>query len=293
MDIAGSVDFTVASHSINPGLSSSFPWLANLANNYEFYHFKRLEFHYRPYVGTQSYGSLILAADYDAADSPATSKARMMSYMGSVMGPVYKDLVLKCSSSNLSKFGVQKFTRGSDIAANKDIKTYDVLNLMVGTDNGTVAKVGSLFVSYEVELMTPHTPDAFPWEDSAKIAATSIDKAKPLLAATFASGDAQDPVVTHYDDSSFLISKAGQYLINFIATGTSLTATTLTSILSNTTVPATFLPAMVNAAQNSYIAEAILQTASDHLLTSVLIPAGWAALAGVTIRITPYKAAMG
>lgn len=290
-DISGSVAFATQSISVNPGLSKTFPWLSNLANNYEFYHFKKLEFHYRPYVGTQSAGSVILAVDYDAADAPATTKARMMTYSGSVMGPVYRDLTLRAAPTNLSKMGTQKYTRPGDVPAGKDVKTYDVANLFIGTDNGTIAAVGSLFVQYEVELMTPHTPDAFPWEDSARVSAVSADKAHPLAGGTAVVGDSADPVVAIRDTNSFYIKKAGEYMISVLAAGTGLTNVALTTVLGlvGLEVPASFSGAIVPATGFQYLAEGVVTTLVNNAIAEFAIPAAWTTLAGLTVRIAPYK----
>lgn len=152
--------YAVTRYAINPGLSASFPWLAALANNYESYKFKSLEYHYKPICATTTPGKVIVAIDFDAADSNPTSKLILNSYEGAVSSSPWDLITYKATPKNLNKFGVQRFVRGGAIPTSTDIKTYDIGAVFVGTSNtpSTSTTLGELYVSYTVEFYTPQLP---------------------------------------------------------------------------------------------------------------------------------------
>lgn len=296
MDVSTTEAYTATALSINPGLNSMFPWLSNLANNYEFYHFRSLTFEYEPACGTATAGTVMVAVDFDAADSVPPTKARLMSYMGAGVSAPYQKLRVPCSQANLSKMGVTKFTRPGPVPAGKDVKTYDVGNLIVASANGNTAGVGMIFADYIVELSTPHSPESFPWEDSAKISMLSA-KATPLAGAVFTNADQADPVLVAGSNTSFVLRKPGEYLIDFIGLGTNLIPDLLTNIL----VPAiagsaTLSLPTVNRTSNEtltqFSGQGFITTALSDIVINMVLPAAWASYTSGYLRISPYKASM-
>jgi len=152
-----SAAFAVTGYSINPGLNVTFPWLANLGLNFESYKFRKLHFQYKPICPTTTPGKVMLAVDYDAADLAPNSKVVINSYESSASSSVWDECTQISTLSNLLKFGVQRYVRTGAVPANTDIKTYDVGKLYVATSNtpATATTLGELYVSYEVELLTP------------------------------------------------------------------------------------------------------------------------------------------
>lgn len=152
--------FAVTRYAVNPGLNVSFPWLSNMANNYESYKFKKLEYQYKPICATSTPGKVILAIDFDAADAAPSSKLVMNSYEGAVSCSPWDLITYKATNANLNKFGVQRFVRVGIVPTGTDIKTYDIGNILVGTSNtpATSTTLGELYVTYEVEFYTPQLP---------------------------------------------------------------------------------------------------------------------------------------
>lgn len=155
-DIAGSVTFTARTFNINPGLITAFPWLANIANQYESYLFKSLHFIYEPACATTVAGSIMLAVDFDASDAAPTSKVQMMAYSNAVRSPPWEMTKYLSINSDLRKFGVQRYVRNSPVSG--DIKTYDIGNFFLATSNfADNTFVGELYVEYELEFYTPQS----------------------------------------------------------------------------------------------------------------------------------------
>jgi hypothetical protein len=141
---------------INPGNSSLFPWLSQIAQRYELYKFKSLRFVYEPQCGTSSSGTVFIAVDWDASDPPPESKTQMMSYKNAVRSPLWFASEYNAGSSDLTRLKTNYILSGA-APEGTDIKTYDIGNLFVAiqSDSGTDQTAGELYVEYTVELITP------------------------------------------------------------------------------------------------------------------------------------------
>lgn len=289
-DITCTSSFTSSKYAINPGLASTFPWLSNIANNYEFYQFKELTVEFRPFVGTSSSGSVMMAFDFDAEDAAPLNKQRFMSYLTSVQGAVYNPMNLRAESRDLSKFGVQKFTRPSAVPANTDVKTYDVANLYIATDGGNGTSSGSLYLRYRVVLMTPHSPSEYPWESSAVVSTSGTStKTAPFQGATLANADVTDKTVLSSTLTDLTI-KAGEYLISSSMYGTGLTNTQFSTMISSMTpgFAQGNIDRVVDAAGTLLTTRHKVSCPQNFTLT--FTPnAAWSTLGTVNWLLTPFK----
>jgi len=141
---------------INPGQEGSFPWLSNVAKNFESYKFKKLKFCYETEAATSTPGTVVLSVDYDSADPTPATKQQAMAYRGSVRSPPWTPSCHMSLTEDLSK-QKQYFVRPGLPVPGTDIKTYDTGNLFVITQGVTPAPtdLGELYVEYDVELYTP------------------------------------------------------------------------------------------------------------------------------------------
>lgn len=155
--ISTNANYQVRRYDINPGQAGNFPWLANLASNYESYKFRDLKYKYMPIAPTSTPGKVMIGVDYDVADASPTSKVVLNSYDGTVSSSVWDTCVHHSTKSNLLKFGVQRYVRTAAYPAGTDPKTYDIGSVYVATSNtpSTSTTCGELWVSYTVELFTP------------------------------------------------------------------------------------------------------------------------------------------
>lgn len=198
-DLTGSESFSVRSSCpIQPGMSSSFPWLSRLAANFESYKFESLSYHVTTMSSTATRGTLGVAIDYDASDPPPTTKVQALAMQNSVRGPAWQpDLVLRASPPALNKLK-ERFVRTATIPST-DIKMYDAGNLFVyadgfGTGTGVVAE---LHVEYVITLMTPQLGDLSAATNSAS-----------LLIATPLRPTEMNPVVRNMSDNESIFDIA-------------------------------------------------------------------------------------
>jgi len=141
---------------INPGLASVFPWLSSIANNYESYRFKRLEFHLYSEAPTNSAGYIALAVDYDPADAPPSNKVQFMDYEESVRANIWQNIEHVSTIKNLRKR--KSYFTWDGVAKLDDPGLAQVGTLNVaygGTGNTQPTFAAELWVSYVVELITP------------------------------------------------------------------------------------------------------------------------------------------
>jgi hypothetical protein len=140
---------------VNPGVPETFPWLSGIANNFESYLFDELEFHYVPSCGTTTWGSIVIAPDYDAADDNiGATRQELCTFDDSVRSSLWQCAVMKCARGNLRKMKTY-FIRAKDNS--QDVKTYDVANVIIDMRTGASfgSEMGELWVRYKVRLFTP------------------------------------------------------------------------------------------------------------------------------------------
>jgi hypothetical protein len=243
-EVAGSVAFSNTTYSVNPGLLSSFPWLAQMAPLYESYRFERLEYQFQSEAPTSASGSLMMALDYDASDPAPGSKVQLAAYRGYVRSPPWQ----ACTNSSIKEdLNKQKsyFVRSGTLAANQDIKLYDVGFLNVATQGqANTAIIGELYVRYRVRFMTPQIQDdGLGLARSAKIVGTTAASAPTMTgnAPLTLSGTSAAMVLT--------ANTAYQCFVNMFVVGTTLGPAITTGSTATIQTP----NAVVSTGNNNYM----------------------------------------
>jgi hypothetical protein len=155
-NVTGSVAFaTPIQLALNPGLSATFPWLANIANNFEQYRVNRLVAKYLTRTGTNVPGSILLYPDYDAADAAPVSEQIASNYQEVCEDAPWKDISCALRIAGMHAIGPKKFVRAEALANNLDIKTYDVGTLFLSTVDGTTVSWGKLWLEYDISFFEP------------------------------------------------------------------------------------------------------------------------------------------
>jgi hypothetical protein len=161
--VANQPNFNVALNlSVNPGQAATFPWLSTIAKQYEKYCFRSLQFVYKPEVTqynptSSALGKVMLSADYDASDSPPTSKQNVEDTDPHADGMPYEKISFFLDPAELHKNSDAKFVRPGAQPLNTDIRIFDCANLYVSNQGqtGNGVNLGELHVIYTVELSVP------------------------------------------------------------------------------------------------------------------------------------------
>jgi hypothetical protein len=161
-NITGSMAFENSPFNINPGLSTSFPWLSQIACNYEEYSFEQLMFTYTSLLSDSTssgvIGSIIMTTNYNAAQEPFTNTADMLNNIGTISarpidGPIIHGVECDDAKNVLPSY----FVRNGAVPPGQDVKTYDQGRFQIATEGMPVDSQlqGQLWVSYCVVLRKP------------------------------------------------------------------------------------------------------------------------------------------
>lgn len=151
---------------INPGLQSTFPWLSQIAPNFQEYKWNGLLFEYRSTCGdavsstNNSVGTTILATDYDATDNVAVTfgnKQLMMNHHFSSSCKMSDSMLhpIECAEGMTPK-GIFHVRTGLE-PPNADLRLTDIGSFSIATVGAQAAgiNVGELHVTYEIVFMKP------------------------------------------------------------------------------------------------------------------------------------------
>jgi len=148
---------------LNPALNSSFPWLSQIAANYEEYEFLQLVFHFRSTttdIGTSTtgqVGTVVMATNYNASSKPFADKGAMMEYVhsSSCKSTEHMSHFVECDPKKVALASCL-YTRSNPTVAGEDLKTYDhglfqwaLANSPAGFAN---LPIGELWCEYTVKL---------------------------------------------------------------------------------------------------------------------------------------------
>lgn len=162
-DIPSSQIFLVASLPINPGIQGTFPWLAQIAENFEEWRPKKIKFVYRSMSsnavvaqqGNSSLGTIIMATEYNPGNPPFGNKQQMEAYQGAQSRDPSLSFkhYIQCKGTHnpLDIF----YIRNGDVPG--DRRFFDLGNFQIATTGMGASDVtlGELWVEYEIELLKP------------------------------------------------------------------------------------------------------------------------------------------
>lgn len=221
-EVAGSVAFTTTSYSINPALTTSFPWLAAIAQNYEEYKFEKLRYCYEQEAPTSATGAIILSIDYDAADAAPANKQEALNTLGASRSPPWAANTLVADATKM--FG-SHYTRTGALSSNLDIKTYDVGNLIISTQGqADAAVIGELYVEYTIRFSIPQM--GLPLAGGLITGGGTQSQTNPL--GTVPVQDPQAIGLSTSATSVVTLVKPGTYVVTYRVGGTTITALTCT-----------------------------------------------------------------
>lgn len=154
--INGSVNYVATQYNLNPGLNTTFPWLSQVAQNFELYRFRKLHVDYLSSSPSSVAGAICIAPDYNSSDSTPANFQKLEQ-----LNDAYRDLVWNDGSCivnppSMGAMGPDRYIRTGSLGSNLDIKTYDVATINVGTTGqANTNQIGELWLSYDVDLFVP------------------------------------------------------------------------------------------------------------------------------------------
>lgn len=160
--------FNLKSYPINPGLDASFPWLGQVAGNFQQYKIMGMAYEFRSMSAdalnstNTALGQVIMATNYDALAPLFQSKAEMenSAYAQSIKPSSSCLHLIECDTSTLPIS--ELYLRTGDNPPNSDLRMYDLGNFQIATNGfqGTNVNAGELWVTYQIMLLKPKISDA-------------------------------------------------------------------------------------------------------------------------------------
>ncbi|MEY2914667.1 MAG: Circoviridae 2 [Cyanobacteriota bacterium] len=166
-DIYGpNISFANNAFFLNPGIEKTFPWLSQVAQNFEEYEFLQLIFSFVSTItdiGSSTNGqcgTVTLATDYNPNHNPFADKQEMLAYAHSHSTKASQDMHhgVECDPRKTSG-SARKYIRAYGLSASEDLKTYDLGLFQLAVNNIPTSLVGQqmgeLRVTYKVILRKP------------------------------------------------------------------------------------------------------------------------------------------
>lgn len=157
--------FYLESWSLNPGLATSFPWLSQIAINFEEYEIVQLIYTFKSTVAdfaSQSgqVGQVIMATQYNPNSDAFADKEEMMLHDGGMSCKTTESMLhgIECDPAKNSGSS-QKYVRAGKLPPTEDLKNYDMGKTSIAIINAPATyagqQLGELWVSYTVRLRKP------------------------------------------------------------------------------------------------------------------------------------------
>lgn len=150
--------FTVRSFRVNPGISTTFPFLAQIARNFEEFKFKGLIFEFisstSPYFNNGAMGTNIMAMDYNPSNANFVSKIAMENsdFAISARPDVGMCYGIECEQFAQNCYFILQPNSGSLPVTSTDIGEFQ---FATQSPLPTAAVLGELWVTYDVEMSKP------------------------------------------------------------------------------------------------------------------------------------------
>lgn len=156
--------FKIENFELNPAQSAAFPWLSQIAENYEEYKPNGLLFEFRSTASDAiasstnlALGQVMMATQYDPTDPPFTNDVDMLNYSWAQSGKVSDNLqhFVECDPKQSPMSHL--YTRAGTEASSSDLRFSDFGRFSIATQGlqGTNVQIGQLWVSYEFLLYKP------------------------------------------------------------------------------------------------------------------------------------------
>jgi hypothetical protein len=153
-DVSGSTSFTVQyTLPLNPGSQLTFPWLSQIANAYEKFKVRKVQFRYQTESPSSMTGTIALSPEYNVQDPVPVNKAQTLQNMNTVVTVPWQYAVCPIPIKNLKTYNDYYVRIGRPAG---DSKTYDPMIMYICTQGqANTNTIGEIWVDYEIELLEP------------------------------------------------------------------------------------------------------------------------------------------
>lgn len=166
-DIVGSSGFTIQTFPVQPGISTTFPWLSCVSQAFEEYILHGILFEFKSTSAdalnstNTALGTVIMATEYNPLHGPFTGKRDMENYVYSTSSPPSVSALHPIECARDVTVLSELFIRNVPLTG-ADLRFSDLGLFQIATVGMQAsATIGELWVTYDVELIKPKLPDAY------------------------------------------------------------------------------------------------------------------------------------
>lgn len=155
--------FNLTSYKIQPGIDTTFPWLAQVAQAFEQYRLRGCIFEFKSNSAdalnstNTALGTVIMATEYDSTRPNFANKQEMENHQYAASAKQSCSMLhpIECAPDATSV--VQLYVRPGAPPADADPRLYDFGNFQIATvgQQGASVNIGELWCTYEIELLKP------------------------------------------------------------------------------------------------------------------------------------------
>lgn len=185
-DVSSTVLFSVSTFAINPGMSTTFPWLSTLASSFQEYEINGLVFYFKSTSANAlnstntALGQIIGATQYNPYATAPANKIEMLALSAAADGKPSESNIYPVECKTGMVLYKNKLIRSGGVT--DDLAKYDHGNFFLAT-NGmqAAATIGELHVVYDITLKKPKlitAPSLSSWY--AHATSTGYTNSQPL-----------------------------------------------------------------------------------------------------------------
>lgn len=164
--------FSIDSYLINAGNEKTFPWLSQVAQNFEQYSLEGCIFEFRSMSAdalnstNTALGSVIMATNYDAVDVAFKSKGEMENYEWGMSCKPSVNMLHPIECAPRQTAITELYVLNGNVPSGADPRLYHWGNMQIATNGfqGTNVNIGELWVTYQVRLLKPKLYTALGFE---------------------------------------------------------------------------------------------------------------------------------
>jgi hypothetical protein len=164
-DVTASESFNLNAYNLNPGLSTTFPWLSQMAVAFEEYiiHGLIVEFvsessdSVLSTAANSALGVVMMAITYDSLDPNFPNKKEMLNYEFAQSRKPSTSFLLPMECSRAETPFHELFVRTTSAPSGSDIRLYDAGVLQIATQGqqANSGTLGELWITYDIEFLKP------------------------------------------------------------------------------------------------------------------------------------------
>lgn len=225
-------DFTLDSFDVNPGDPDLFPWLSQVAKNYQQWRPRGMIFVFRStssdITAGGALGTFAMSSNYNSLEATFTNMRDMLNAKYAVSGKPSRDYVhtIECARSERPTEILYVKGPNSSDTLSQDANMFNLCKFQYATEglpSGLTAGeiLGELWISYEIELMKPVLTDST--EYSGYLTNTvAVSKTAPLGTGT-GNLIKRGKAINRYSSTAIQMPITGNYVLMWYIAGTGIT----------------------------------------------------------------------